>query len=252
MASRAAERRRRLAAGEADLARTVALLGDPARGAMLVLLLDGHPHSISELAVAAGVALSTASEHVAALRAADFVAVDIRGRTRAVRLVRRDVVDALEALARIAPGPRPQTLTGNAHREALRDARLCYDHVAGRLGVDVFDALVDVRALESPPRIVGTRKTHGGLGDVTLGPAARAVFSRLDIDVRAAQQTTRRFAISCLDWSHERPHLAGALGAEVARRFLAKRWIERTSLPRVLRVTPAGRAALRDLLGLRV
>ncbi len=244
MASFAAKRRRRRAHGDADLARSVALLGDPARAAMLMALLGGEEHSISELAEVAGVQLPTASEHVAALRSATFVEVETRGRVRYVRLVRTDVVEALEALTRIAPLQPVRTLSGSDRQAALHAARLCYDHLAGELGVELFASFVDAGALEPPLRQVGVRKVHGGLGDVALGTNAREVFGRLHIDLERVQTTTRRFAIACLDWSHNRPHLGGALGAEVAQTFFRQAWIERTITPRIVRLTAAGRASL--------
>jgi DNA-binding transcriptional ArsR family regulator len=244
MHSRKHELADRRLGGEVDVAATASLFADPARAVMIMALLDGGEHAISELAMRAAVAPSTASEHLARLREAGFVAIERRGRVRYVRLAKPDVLDAFEALARISPTGRVRSLRSDERRRALAHARLCYDHLAGELGVALFDALVRVGAVRPLAVPKHARKVHAGLGDVVLGPQAARFFGRFGIDVDdVAQTATRRFAVACLDWSHNQPHLAGALGSALREEILRREWCKKRSGTRALSVTTEGRAA---------
>jgi DNA-binding transcriptional ArsR family regulator len=224
---------------QADLAAGAAAIADPARAAMLDALLDGMPRSAGALAREAGVAASTASHHLARLVEAGLVAVEPDGRRRAFRLTRPEVAHALEALALVCPPLPARTLRTATRAEAERAARTCYDHLAGKLGVAVCDALLAARAI-----------APDGTGAYRLGPRASAAFVALGIDLPAAGR--RAYARPCLDWSERRPHLAGALGAAVATTLLERRWITRVPRTRALHVTAAGRAGLSEALGLEV
>lgn len=244
-------RTRRFAfAGDADIAGAAAIFADPARAAILVTLLDGRPHAVTELALRAGIAVSTASGHVARLRGEGFIETQRKGRVQAVRLVRDDVVHACEALARIAKRIPVTSLRGDEQRRSLEGARLCYDHLAGELGVRVFESLVRERALRAVSVPDAARKVHAGLGDVALGARAVRVFESLEIDLAEVARSQRRFATACLDWTHERPHLAGALGSSLREVFERRNWIERLRETRALRITPAGHAALARHFGI--
>jgi DNA-binding transcriptional ArsR family regulator len=224
----------------ADVVTVARLLGEPARAEMLDVLLDGLPHPANELARRAGVASSTASEHLSRLLAAGLVVADQRGRERLYRLGSPAVAEALEALARVS-APQPITsLRAGTQAEALRLARTCYDHLAGRVGVAVADALVVRRALvlEDESYRVTTR------GELLL--------RRLGVDVDAARTERRAFARACLDWTERRPHLAGSLGAGLAGAFLARDWVRRRPRDRALIVTDAGREALASELAIEL
>ena len=236
--------------GDADIARTAAIFADPARAAMLATLLDGQPHAISELALRAGVALSTASEHVARLRSIGYVETQRRGRMNLVRLVQHDVVTAMEAIARIAPRVPVSSLRGDERRRSLERARLCYDHLAGELGVELFAALARQGALRTIAVPKNAHKVHAGLGAVTLGPHAKRTFDAIDIDLDEVRCSHRQFATACVDWTHGCPHLAGALGSSLRDRFERARWVERTHETRALRITPTGRRALARLFAI--
>lgn len=222
-----------------NIAQVAALVGDSARATMLAALMDGRALTAGELAFLARVSAPTASAHLAKLLDGRLVSVVNQGRHRYFRLasplVARmlesiDLVAALEAPPRHRPtGPRD---------EALRRARLCYDHLAGSLGVALADALI--------------ARGHVVLGDdggeVT---ASGAKFLRdFGIDPQAAAKRRRAFCKPCLDWSERRPHIAGAVGAALARRCLEAGWIERIRDTRAVAVTGKGLRALRQELGI--
>jgi DNA-binding transcriptional ArsR family regulator len=222
---------------DVDLAAGAAAIADPARAAMLDALLDGAPRSAGALAREAGVAASTASHHLGRLLDAGFIVVEPDGRRRAFRLARPEVADALEALALICPPRSARTLRTATRAEAERTARTCYDHLAGKLGVAVCDALLGVGAI-----------APDGERAYALGPHADAAFVALGVTLPPAGR--RAYARPCLDWSERRPHLAGSLGAAIADTMLEREWVTRVPKTRALRVTDAGREGLREALGL--
>jgi DNA-binding transcriptional ArsR family regulator len=228
-------------AGDADVARVAGLVGDPTRAAMLVALLDGRPRTAGELGRLGRVAPSTASGHLARLLEGGLVTCEPVGRQRRYRLASPEAAELLETLARLAPAARPQSLRGADRAQALRSARLCYDHLAGVLGVAVTESLVVRGALELAAD--GSAFALTGRGERELAD--------LGVDVPAARARRRSFARACLDWSERRPHLAGALGAGVADAFLRHGWIARRPDDRALVVTDAGRAALVRELAVR-
>lgn len=220
------------------VAQVAALIGDPARAAFLCLLLGGQELSASDLAGRSGVAANAASAHFARLAGGGLIAVRISGRNRFYRLANEQVARAVEALAVIARPPRIVGLSQSQSAEHLRTARSCYDHLAGRLGVAVTDALVQ-RKVVVPHR-----------DDYRLTRSGEQFLDSLGIDVEKAREARRHFARQCLDWSERRPHLAGALGAAVRDAFLARRWIERRPSSRALRITDSGHASMRSILAI--
>jgi DNA-binding transcriptional ArsR family regulator len=222
---------------DVDLAGTAALIAEPSRAAMLDALLSGGPHSARDLAVAAGIAPSTATEHLDKLEAGGLVRTQRTGRRREVRLAGAEVARALEALAAIAPARRPTGLREWRHGQALRAARSCYDHLAGVAGVALADALVARHVL---------RPGDGGFAITPRGEDALAGFG---LDVPAILGARRATARACTDWSERRPHVGGALGAALLDELLRRRWLRRQGASRVLLVTPAGHAGLHDALG---
>jgi DNA-binding transcriptional ArsR family regulator len=223
---------------EADVAAVTRVLANRARLAMLELLMDGQAHPAGDLAREAGVALSTASGHLAELAEAGLVETQPAGRQRRYRLSRPEVARAIEALAVIAPRQRVSSLRAASAAERLRQGRTCYDHLAGRLGVGITDALLARRAL---------RRSDGGF--VVTGRGER-LLGQIGVDIGAARGQRRAFALACLDWTERRSHLAGALGAELCDRLFELGWVERRGSGRAVALNDAGSAGLRELLEL--
>ncbi|TDV06274.1 ArsR/SmtB family transcription factor [Paraburkholderia caballeronis] len=213
------------------LSRIGALLADPGRAAMLWALMDGSARPAGELTLIAGLSPSAASAHLARLTDGGLLALDVRGRHRYYRIATADIAASIEALANVAQAAAPQRPVPRTARTVpldLRHARTCYDHMAGEIAVRVFDRLVDS----------GLLVRDGDRLDATDAGMAR--LRDWGIDVAAQRARKRRFACTCLDWSERRPHLGGALGAALLDSWSSRGWVERTSRPRVLRITPAG------------
>ncbi|MEV4014345.1 helix-turn-helix transcriptional regulator [Nonomuraea angiospora] len=223
-------------ATEADIAHVAAAIGDPTRTKVLRALADGGVLPASALAAEAGVSMSTISGHLTKLREAKLLTVEHDGRHRYYRLASTDVARALEELARIAR-PLPVTsLREDVRNQALLRARLCYDHLAGRLGVVLLAALVDGDVLATAAN--GYRITTTGLGKLR----------EFGIDVE--EFSRRRPAIRyCVDWGERRHHLAGALGAAIATRLFALDWLRRGRARRVVQLTDAGSTGLHETFG---
>lgn len=221
------------------IASVAALMGDPARAAMLCALFGGGERTAGELAYLAGVAPNAATAHLSKLRAGGLVAMRADGRRRLFRLADADVARALEALAVIAPPAKIAGLSQSRIAADLRHARRCYDHLAGRLGVAVTERLVE-RSLLAPLRDEAYRPTAGG----------EAFFEEVGIDLAAARSARRHFAAQCVDWSERRPHLAGALGAALCKTFIDRHWVVRRSDTRALSISESGERWLRTALGI--
>jgi DNA-binding transcriptional ArsR family regulator len=219
--------------GDADLAAVGMLLAEPARARMLAALGDGRALPASALAAEAGVAPSTASGHLARLVEGGLLAAESRGRRRYFRLHGPEVAEALEALARIAPHEPVRSLRQATRADALREARTCYDHLAGRLGTTLLDALFERGVVADEHVTDAGLETLAGLGiDLDSIPGRRPLFR------------------SCLDWSERRPHAAGKLGAALAARAFDLGWVERLDGSRAVRVTPAGDVGFAGAFGL--
>ena len=219
-----------------NIARVAGLVGDPARAEMLSALMAGEALTATELAAAAGVTKQTASAHLAKLLEARLLAVTAQGRHRYFRLADDDVAELLESLMGVAFRSGALRVRASPREPALRRARVCYDHLAGEQGVQVLDALLEKRVL----------RRHGDGLEVTRAGADFLHALGIDLDALAAKR--RPLCRTCLDWSVRRPHLGGALGAELLRRIFALGWARRTKDSRVVTFTPSGEAALRRQL----
>ncbi|NUZ05805.1 ArsR/SmtB family transcription factor [Piscinibacter koreensis] len=215
---------------EPRVARVAAAMADPARSRMLAYLLSGEYASAGELARVASVTPATASTHLARLLDARLVACEPRGRHRYYRLADADVAHALEAMALVAERDTHDRAWAHPERRRLREARCCYGHLAGRLGVLVFDALQrDDCLAESADGYVLTDTGTRWLGNLGMHPPARS--------------GRRRFAYRCLDWSERRDHLAGSLADAIYGHCVAAGWLRRGS-GRAVEITPAGEREL--------
>ena len=221
-----------------QLARLAGLIADETRAACLLALLDGRAWTAGELARHAGVAASTLSEHLGKLVAGGLLTEERQGRHRYVRLAGPRVAQLVEDLAaQVAPEAvvRPRTLRESSAGSAMARGRTCYDHLAGRLGIAVTDALTERGLLRQD---TGFALTEAGLGWFD------AAGIRLD-------RTSRRPLVrACLDWTERRHHLAGVAGAALCRHALDVGWCVRIGSERAVKVTAAGEGALSELLGI--
>ena len=222
---------------DADLASVAALMADRHRAQMLLTLLGGTPQSGSALAEAAGISRSLASAHLKKLVSGGLVRAQRSGRQQLYSIASEPVADALEILILLAPATKARSLGDASRARSLRWARMCYDHLAGAVGVSVTEALIG-RGL------IGERD-----GGYVLAPGGAAEFSRLGIHVDRLEQRTRPLLRPCLDWSERRYHLAGSLGAALTRSMLEHRWITTREASRIVTVTETGEASLRDWPG---
>jgi DNA-binding transcriptional ArsR family regulator len=220
-----------------DVACVAALLGDTARANILSALMDGRAKTSSELAFYAGVSAATTSSHLRKLTEANFLSVEVQGRHRYYRITNVLVAQAIESLTLVAAESiKPHRRTGPKDAEMCM-ARTCYDHLAGRLGVGVTEALVNRGHLQAALREFRlTESGHNFLGSIGI---------RTD-----HCQTRRSFCRSCLDWSEQRPHAGGQLGAAIATGLFEMGWIERLPDIRAVRVTETGVRRLKEIFDL--
>ncbi|MES2015020.1 MAG: metalloregulator ArsR/SmtB family transcription factor [Pseudomonadota bacterium] len=218
---------------DSRLAGVAGAIAEPARARMLCCLMDGHARTNTELAVEAGVSPSTASVHLSKLKEQQLVQMLAQGKHRYYSLAGPDVAAALEALMQIAGMPRAPFVPSTPDR--LRHARTCYDHMAGTVSVGMHDFMMQQSWLDA---------------DYELSAQGEAALDQLGLDLEKVRTLRRRFACSCLDWSERRPHLGGALGAELMVLLLKKRWIERDLDSRALAVTREGKRHFKRVFAL--
>jgi DNA-binding transcriptional ArsR family regulator len=226
--------------GDPNIATVAALIGDPARAAILAALADGRALPAGELAAAGGLSPSAASAHLNKLLEGSLLALEREGRHRYYRLAGPQVAAAMESLSLIAAQPARSAITRSPQVEALRYARSCYDHLAGELGVGIAVAL-EARGLIASAG-------QGKQLNVTREGAAwfEAV---LDIDVRELKPRPHGLARRCLDWTERRHHIAGPLGTRLLQRCCDFGWLTRSHNSRAVQLTRKGRRKLQEHLG---
>jgi DNA-binding transcriptional ArsR family regulator len=222
-----------------------ALLADRTRAVMLTVLLDGRPLSAGELARTAGVSAATASSHLGKLLDGGLVTVVKQGRHRYYRLKGAEVATVIEALGLISPLVQVRSLRQSRQAAALGQARTCYDHLAGRAGVALFDAMLGRGLIEA----AAENADDPARSAYEVTDKGRERLERIDVDVDAVRASRRRFAGHCLDWTERRPHLNGALGAAVTASLIDLGWFERGTARRALVLTDRGHAGLSDVFG---
>ena len=210
-----------------------ALIGDHARAEVLTALLADRALTATELANIAGVTKQTISAHLSKLRNAGLIAMEAQGRHRYFRLAGIDVAQLLESLLGVAFRTGAVRLRSSPREPALRKSRLCYDHLAGEMGVFIHESLLQQRAL-----VIRA-------GSLSLTAGGRQFFSWLGIDASALPSGRRVLCRACLDWSERRHHLAGALGAALCSRIFELGWATRDRASRAVAFTTAGEKALR-------
>jgi DNA-binding transcriptional ArsR family regulator len=219
-----------------NIAAPAALIGDPGRAAILMSLMDGRRRTAGELAALANLSPQSASGHLRRLRDGGILTCQTEGRRRFYSLASSQVGRAIETLLALVPAINPETLQPGPTR-ALRIARTCYDHLAGMFSVQLHDSLLS-RKLFRPARD----------GIYRLMPVADSFFfDELGIDLNALRENKRPLARSCTDWTEQRPHLAGALGAAMLTTFIGRGWFKPIRPHRALEMTALGRRAFAHL-----
>lgn len=222
-----------------NIAAVAELIADSSRAAMLDALLGKQALPAGELAYRAGISPQTASSHLAKLVAGGLLVLTTQGRHRYYALASAEVAYALEVLATLAPPAPIRTLRESIVVEQLRFARTCYDHLAGKLGVELTQGLVDSHLLTKDDRNYGVTKEGS------------CFLTSFGLDLERLQYQRRSFARQCLDWSERRYHLAGGLGTALAEQLFQRGWIQRISSSRAVQVTDSGREGFQKEFGLR-
>jgi DNA-binding transcriptional ArsR family regulator len=220
-----------------DLTEIAALIGEPARISMLWTLIGGDARPASELARAAGVSAQNASAHLARLAKAGLLVVEAKGRHRMYKIAGPETAHAVEALAALAAFRRNLKKLPPGESSELKFARTCYDHLAGRAAVEICEAM------KSRGYLIASGE------DFQVTDEGEKWFSDFGLDVREIRQWRRMFARQCQDWSEQRPHLAGALGAAVLEQMVRREWIKRVRSTRVILVTAKGKKEVSKRLG---
>lgn len=220
-----------------DIARVAALVGDPARANMLTALIDGGALTATELAMEAGVTKQTASAHLGQLEQAELITRAIQGRHHYFRLAGSEVAALIEALMGVAErhgGKR--TRTGPRDPE-LRRARVCYDHLAGELGVEMHDRMISLGWIAAAEQ-----------DSISLTDKGRSALTDFGIDLQSLDHKRRPLCRPCLDWSMRRHHLAGSVSAALLDRFVALGWMSRATDSRIMRLSQSGEKGFSELL----
>jgi DNA-binding transcriptional ArsR family regulator len=223
---------------DTDIAPAAALMADPTRAAILRALMPDRPLAAGELARMAGVSAATASFHLAKLLEGGMITMVRQGRHRYYRLAGHEVAAAIEALGLISPALPVRTLRQSREAIALAEARTCYDHLAGRAGVELLAGLLRLGLLEEKSGRTDRGDTPSLRYEVT-GAGAKALGS-FGLNLLQIRRSRRRFAGTCIDWTQRRGHLNGALAAAITSQLFEVGWVEHGQRRRSVRITPAG------------
>ncbi|MFC3060020.1 ArsR/SmtB family transcription factor [Paenirhodobacter populi] len=207
-----------------DIARVAALVADPARSAMLIALMDGRALTATELAGLGGITKQTASSHLAKLVDGEVLTVEAQGRHRYFRLAGLHVASLLEALMVFSSDAAPPLRTG-PRDPALRKARICYDHLAGEMGVRLFERM---------------QADHWLADDLTVTERGNDKLAEIGLNLGNLPPSNRPLCRACLDWSQRRQHLAGRMGKAILDRVLALSWARRLPESRIICFSPEG------------
>lgn len=219
----------------ASMSEVAALVGDRARGEMLSALISGRALTAKELAYVAKVTPQTTSEHLSKLVEAGILTFNTRGRFRYFRLASAAVSQMLEGIMTVAASRRVSTFRDST----LARARICYDHLAGELGVTIADSLIRNGHLILGPD--GGEVTESG----------ETFLANFGVDVTGSHRRRRAFCRPCLDWSERRYHIAGAIGAAIAERCFELKWVRSIEESRALHITPTGEKGLLETFGIK-
>ena len=224
--------------GSPNISRIGALIGDPARGSMLTVLMSGKALTASELAREAGITQQTASTHLAKLEQGGLLQLRKQGRHKYFSLFSEEVAHILEALMGLASNDELARIRLGPSDAAMRNARICYNHLAGDKGVQLYDSLILQRLLKSTD------------GSLTLTKSGERFTNDFGIDVAQLKKGRAVLCRECLDWSERRSHLAGSLGRAYFARFEELRWAKRTQESRVVKFTSKGVIGFNELFAI--
>lgn len=217
---------------------TAAIICEPVRARMLWNLLDGRAYTATELAIAADISPTAASNHLSKLLAAEIVKTEVQGRHRYFSFARPEVAYVVESLATLSNGEQKISDASKKEMPAVKFCRSCYDHLAGYVGVQVTEALEQNSYI----------KKSGAL--YTITNKGWNWFEDFGIVKDAIQNNRRPAARQCLDWSERRPHMAGQLGALMLKKMMQQNWFRNVKFSRELVLTSKGKAELEKKLGL--
>ncbi len=216
---------------ENQFSRIAALIGDPVRAKILWTLMDRRAYTATELAVFANTTPQNISMHLNKLVKADLLSVESQGRHRYYNYSRADIPYAIEAITNMIP-KADLTVKEGVEEKPIRYCRTCYDHLAGKVGVQVTDSLLKQNLIIKND------------DNFEITPGGEKWFSSFGIDINLLKHQKRAFAKPCLDWSERRHHLAGSLGAALLTQMIANDWLRKTKDSRAVVVTGFGKQAL--------
>jgi len=217
-----------------NISKVASLVSESSRAAILTTLLDDRFHTASELAYQAGIKQQTASFHLAKLAELKMVTTETQGRHRYYRLANSEIAQILESLLALSPPVEIRSLRQSTEMKALKSARTCYDHLAGKLGVELTKGMLNRGYIkENDQEFIVTE--NGML-----------FFSDFQIDIEQLKRKKRKFSLKCIDWSERHYHLGGALGNAILERMLELNWIKRHPKSRAIIVTETGGKELPD------
>lgn len=221
-----------------NMAEIAALLGETSRATILASMMDGRFHTASELAYMAAIKPQTASFHLAKLVEGKLIKVEKQGRHRYFQLAGEDIAQFLESFLAISPPPEVRSLKQSSQIKLLQDARTCYDHLAGKLGVQLTESMLKAGYLTLDGK------------QFVLTNEGTLFFTTFGIDLTALKRKRRSFSHACLDWSERRYHLAGALGSELLNQFFNLGWLLRVPSIRAIKVTEKGKLGFKEVFHL--
>lgn len=223
-----------------DISQIAGLFADSSRAVMMISLLDGRPQTVTELSRQAHITPQTASAHLSKLVSGQLIIKEIHGRYRYFRLTDPSVAHAVESLIAISPPSEIHSLRDADEVKSLREARTCYDHLAGKLGTKLAGSLESKGYID--------RSTD----DYNVTNTGRQFFIDFGIDMIKVKRRRRNLIHPCFDWSERTPHIGGALGAALLDRVTELGWIEQKKLNRAIRVTEEGKKGFLKHFGLMI
>jgi DNA-binding transcriptional ArsR family regulator len=220
---------------ENEIGYITSLIGDPVRTSILWKLLDGKAYTATELAIHADTSPQNLSMHLNKLLRADLLTVEKQGRHKYYRFSKPEVAYAIEAVGMLVPKEKHKTIVDNKNNLAIKHCRTCYDHLAGKVGVLITEALVKQKIIKLDSNTYHVTKSA-------------AFLSSLQINIDELKKERRIFAKPCLDWSERKHHLAGSLGAALFKKLLSLDYLRKTKDSRALIITSKGQQQLYELL----